>query len=78
MRNSDNNNLALVSCAIEHEKIEQMVTKFWTHHCAFDFDQKFCEAHVKDIMTEAKKQGGSDAPVAASFNAVVSRLKQNR
>jgi hypothetical protein len=77
-RNSDNNDLALVSCAIECEKIEQMVKNFRTHRCAFDFDRKFCDAHVKDIMTEAKKRGGSDAPVAASFNAVVSRLRWNR
>jgi hypothetical protein len=37
-RNSDNNNLALVSCAIERGKIEEMVQNFLTHHRAFDFD----------------------------------------
>jgi hypothetical protein len=72
-RNNNNNNLALISCAIEYEKIEQMVQNFRTHRCAFDFDRKFCDAHVKDIIIQSKKRGGS-VPVAASFNAVVSRL----
>jgi hypothetical protein len=74
-RNDDNNDLALISCAIEYEKIEQMVQNFRTHRCAFDFDRKFCDAHVKDIIIQAKKRGGSAVPVAASFNAVVSRLR---
>jgi hypothetical protein len=41
---------AAISCAIEHEKIEQMVQNIWTHRRAFDFDQKFCHAHMKDAI----------------------------
>ena len=69
----NNNDLALITCAIEYEKIEQMVQSFRTHRCAFDFDRKFCNAHVQDIIIQAKKRGGS-VPVAESFNAV-SRLR---
>jgi hypothetical protein len=46
-------------CAIEYEKIEQMVKMFRTHRCAFNFDRKFCDAHVNEIKIEAKKRGGS-------------------
>jgi hypothetical protein len=35
-----------------------MVQKLRTHRRAFDFDQKFCEAHVKEAIIQAKKQGG--------------------
>jgi hypothetical protein len=41
--------MAVLSCAIEYEKIEQMVQNFRSHRCAFDFDRKFCNAHVKEI-----------------------------
>ena len=51
--------MAVLSCAIEYEKIEQMVKMFRTHRCAFDFDRKFCDAHVNEIKIEAKKRGGS-------------------
>jgi hypothetical protein len=51
--------MALLSCAIEYEKIEQMVKMFRTHRCAFDFDRKFCDAHVNEIKIEAKKRGRS-------------------
>ena len=51
--------MAVVSCAIEYEKIEQMVKKFRTHRCAFDFDRKFCDVHVNEIKIEAKKREGS-------------------
>ena len=58
-RNSRSNDIALISCAIEYEKIEQMVQLFRTHRCAFDFDRKFCDAHMRDIEIKAKKRGGS-------------------
>jgi hypothetical protein len=48
---------------LSREKIEQMVQTFRTHGCAFDFDRKVCDAHVKDAIIQAKKQGGS-VPVA--------------
>jgi hypothetical protein len=57
--NGRSNDIALISCAIEYEKIEQMVQLFRTHRCAFDFDRKFCDAHMRDIEIEAKKRGGS-------------------
>jgi hypothetical protein len=57
--------IAILSCAIKYKKIEQMVKMFRTHRCAFDFDWKFCYAHVNEIKIEAKKQGGS-APAASS------------
>jgi hypothetical protein len=62
INNNDNetinhDEMALLSCAIEYEKIEQMVKMFRTHRCAFDFDQKFCDAHVNEIKIEAKKGG---------------------
>jgi hypothetical protein len=49
--------MALLSCAIEYEKIEQMVKMFRTHRCAFDFDREFCDAHVNEFKIEAKKRG---------------------
>ena len=62
INNNDNetinhDEMALLSCAIEYEKIEQMVKMFRTHRCAFDFDRKFCDAHVNEIKIEAKKRG---------------------
>ena len=64
INNNDNetinhDEMALLSCAIEYEKIEQMVKMFRTHRCAFDFDRKFCYAHVNEIKIEAKKWGHS-------------------
>jgi hypothetical protein len=62
--NNNNNNsetidhdaITILSCAIEYKTIEQMVVKmFRTHCCAFDFDWKFCDAHVNEIKIEAKK-----------------------
>jgi hypothetical protein len=44
--------MALLSCAIKYEKIEQMVKTFRTH-------RKFCYAHVNEIKIEAKKRGRS-------------------
>jgi hypothetical protein len=68
-QNNNDNNLALITCAIECEKMVQMVQSFRTHRCAFDFDRNFCNAHVQDVEIQAKKRGGS-VPVAESFNAV--------
>jgi hypothetical protein len=34
--------------AIIPEKLEQMVKKFKTHHCAMDFDHSFCKAIYKE------------------------------
>jgi hypothetical protein len=64
INNNDNktinyDEMALLSCAIENEKIEQMVKTFRTHRCAFEFDWKFCDAHVNEIKIEAKKRGRS-------------------
>ena len=69
-RNDNSNEIAVLSCAIEYEKIEQMVQLFRTHRCAFDFDRKFCDAHVKDIQIEAKKRGGSVPPAAPTLTTV--------
>jgi hypothetical protein len=44
---NDSNDLAVISCAKQREKIEQMVQKFRTRSCAFDFDRKFCDAHME-------------------------------
>ena len=46
INNNDNetinhDKMALLSCAIEYEKIEQMVKMFRSHCSAFDFDLKF-------------------------------------
>jgi hypothetical protein len=64
INNNDNDTInhdemALLSCAVEYEKIEQMLKMFRTHRCAFDFDRKFCDAHVNEIKIEAKNQGRS-------------------
>jgi hypothetical protein len=68
INNNDNDNdnetiahdeMALLSCTIAYEKIEQMVKKFRTHHCVFNFDRKFFDAHVNEIKIEAKKRGRS-------------------
>jgi hypothetical protein len=49
--------MVLLSCAIKYEKIEQMVKMFGTHRCAFNFNQKFCDAHVNESKFKAKKWG---------------------
>jgi hypothetical protein len=64
INNNDNetinyDEMALLSCAIKYEKIEQMVKMFRTHRCAFDFDRKFCNTHVNEIKIEAKNRGRS-------------------
>jgi hypothetical protein len=64
INNNDNetmnhDEMALLSCAIEYEKIEQMVKMFRTHRYAFDLYPKFCNAHVNEIKIEAKKRGRS-------------------
>ena len=44
-----------------------MAQVFWTPHCAFDFDHKFCDAHIPYIKIEAKQRGGS-VPAIATLN----------
>jgi hypothetical protein len=64
MNNNDNNNetmnhdeMALLSCAIKYERTEQMVKMFCTHRCAFNFDWKFCVAHVNKNQDQSQEAG---------------------
>ena len=58
-RRAQSNDAALLSCAIERDKIEQMVETFRARRCAFVFDRKFCDARARDVKIEAKKRRGS-------------------
>jgi hypothetical protein len=58
----------ILSCAIEYEKVDQMVKMFRTHRCcAFDFDRKCWDARVNEIQIEAKKRGCSAPPASSSL-----------
>jgi hypothetical protein len=61
--------IAILSCANKYGKIEQMVKMFRTHRCAFNFNWKFCDAHVNEIKIEAKKRRGL-APPASSLSVL--------